>query len=132
MVLLLPSLPTTRGAFRFIRHLHVKRSFSSSHNSLSNGEDELKTLSVADDLRKQPPPARPIRGKKNDSPDRYGRYDGAHKVDLPISPFMDEAVIAAREKHRTPKPVQAKELTPFQTKLQHNVYGKCPNNHYEH
>ena len=42
---------------------------------------------------------------------------------LPLSPLMDPASIAARQRHRTPKPRQGSDLTPFQRKLQSNPYG---------
>ncbi|KAI9707480.1 MAG: hypothetical protein M1836_000441 [Candelina mexicana] len=124
MVQLPSSLRTARNTCRFTIRSQVTRAFSFGPHRLSS-EDELKILeSVADDLRKQPPAQR-IRGKKNHDTGRYGRYEGAHSVDLPISPFMDPVVIAAREIHKAPKPAPSKELTPFQTKLRHNVYAQA-------
>ena len=47
------------------------------------------------------------------------------KRDLPISPFMDEAWLAARNKHRAPKAVRSKEPTPLQRKLLRNPYAQA-------
>ncbi|KAI9762759.1 MAG: hypothetical protein M1835_007984 [Candelina submexicana] len=123
MVQLPSPLRTARNTCGFTIRLQVTRAFSLGPHRLSS-EDELILESVADDLRKQPPAQR-IRGKRNHDTGRYGRYEGAHSVDLPKSPFMDPVVIAARELHKAPKPAPSKELTPFQTKLRHNVYAQA-------
>jgi hypothetical protein len=42
---------------------------------------------------------------------------------LPLSPLMDPAYLAAKQKHRFPKAAPSKEPTPFQQQLAKNPYG---------
>lgn len=45
---------------------------------------------------------------------------------LPLSPLLDPKLIAARERHRKPKPAPSGELSPFSKKLQNNPFGTHP------
>lgn len=45
-------------------------------------------------------------------------------LNLPLSPLMDPKLIAARERHRTPKPAPGKDLSEFSRKLRNNPYGE--------
>jgi hypothetical protein len=42
---------------------------------------------------------------------------------LPLSPLMDPAYLAAKQKYRLPKAAPSKEPTPFQQQLAKNPYG---------
>ena len=46
------------------------------------------------------------------------------KFNLPLSPLMDPKLIAARERHHTPKPAASQERSAFSQKLQNNPYGR--------
>ena len=47
----------------------------------------------------------------------------AERLNLPLSPLMDPKLIAARERHRLPKPAAGQELSAFTKKLRSNPYG---------
>ena len=49
---------------------------------------------------------------------------------LPLSPLMDPNLIAARERHRSPKPLPSKELSEYESKLIKCPYGKNPGRHF--
>ena len=45
-------------------------------------------------------------------------------VNLPLSPLMDPKLIAARQRHRTPKPAPCTNPSEFSKKLRNNPYGE--------
>jgi hypothetical protein len=50
-------------------------------------------------------------------------YEPSTWRSLPLSPLMDPAYLAAKQKYRLPKAAPSKEPTPFQRKLAKNPYG---------
>ena len=51
------------------------------------------------------------------------RKKGLSRRPLPLSPLMDPAYLAAKQKHRLPKAPPSKHPTPFQQQLAKNPYG---------
>lgn len=50
-------------------------------------------------------------------------HDSSARYPLPLSPLMDPAYLAAKQKHHLQKAAPSKEPTPFQQKLAKNPYG---------
>jgi len=53
----------------------------------------------------------------------YGPGIPPTKHKLPLSPLMDPKLIAARERHRTPKAAPSPDRSAFSQKLRNNPYG---------
>lgn len=58
------------------------------------------------------------------------RTKGASRRPLPLSPLMDPAYLASKQKHRLPKAPPSKNPTPFQQQLAKNPYGTFQTIHY--
>lgn len=54
---------------------------------------------------------------------QYGPESFPTRHKLPLSPLMDPKLIAARERHRTPKPTPGPDRSAFSQKLRNNPYG---------
>ena len=96
-------------AVRYIGHSATSRP---SHESPSKAHDQPKTTAS------QTPPSSQDGSSANQSP--------SVTANLPLSPLLDPKLIAARERHRRPKPAPSGELSPFSKKLQSNPYGTYP------
>lgn len=91
-------------------------------------KDELISRLIADDGQKHATSKGEISGIVTEGKDNPGTTERAtYKTrQLPLSPFMDPVVIAARTKHDMPKarPTSRDSLTEFQRILERNPYGE--------
>ncbi|KAL8829689.1 MAG: hypothetical protein Q9191_001870 [Dirinaria sp. TL-2023a] len=62
-------------------------------------------------------------GAYEDEEVQDGLQSSSPELDLPISPLIDPKLIAARERHRTPKPAPGENVSEFSQKLRNNPYA---------
>lgn len=63
-------------------------------------------------------------GAYEDEEVQDGLQSSSPELNLPLSPLMDPKLIAARERHRNPKPAPGENQSEFSKKLRNNPYGE--------
>ena len=110
----------------------IRWQYQLEHRSCKSSVAGHVTAQVEDEARPESAELKPTSVLDTPSDvDDIAEEDGAKKarapptrLNLPLSPLMDPKLIAARERHRTPKSAASQERSAFSKKLQNNPYGR--------